>query len=97
MTNPLDDLFAAQFLQIIGGTAGAVLGFALFSEDSDLMSPVGSCEPAGRRRQNDGCFGHPAHSRLVEIDSTDLGFADLRWLRKLLQYRIGDEALIDAA
>src|SRR6059036_3493467 len=97
MTNPFDDLFAAQFLQIIGGTGGAVLGLDLFDEGSDLMSQVGSCQPDGRRRQSDGCFGHPAHSRLVEIDSTDLGFADLRWLRKLLQYRIGDEALIDAA
>jgi len=97
MTHPLDDLFATQFLQIIGGTAGAVLGFALFAENSDLMSQVGSGEPAGRRRQSDGCFDHPAHSRLVEVDSTDLGFADLRWLRKSLQQGIGDEALIDAA
>src|SRR5947209_2861464 len=97
MANPLDDLFATQFLQIIGGTAGAVLGFALFAEDSDLMSQAGSGEPAGRRRQRDGCFGHPTHSRFVEVDSTDLGFTDLRWLRKLLQQGIGDEALIDAA
>src|SRR3981189_1989480 len=61
------------------------------------MSQVGSSEPAWRRAKSDGCFGHPAHSRLVEVDSTDLGFADLRWLRKLLQQGIGDEALIDAA
>jgi hypothetical protein len=34
---------------------------------------------------------------LVQIDSPDLRFTDLRWSRQLLQHRVGDEALIDAA
>ena len=47
MSNPLDDLFAAQLLQIIGGVAGTVLGFALFAEDSDLMSQSEAVNPPG--------------------------------------------------
>src|SRR5438094_10675638 len=32
MADPADDLFAAEFLQIIGGVAGALVGGALFTE-----------------------------------------------------------------
>jgi hypothetical protein len=34
---------------------------------------------------------------LVEVDSSNLGFAHLRWGWELLQHAIGNEALIDAA
>src|SRR5437899_2838095 len=32
VADPADDLFAAEFLQVIGGGAGAVLAWALFTE-----------------------------------------------------------------
>jgi hypothetical protein len=41
-------------------------------------------------------LGNPTHARLVEVDPTHLGLADLRRKQKLLQSFVRDEALIDA-
>ena len=91
-----DDLFGAQFLQIIGGTAETVLGLAVFSEDPDPRRQFGDSEATGRGRQGNHRLGDPAHARFVEIDSADFGLADLRGSRQTLQQIVGDEALIDA-
>ena len=47
MANPPDDLFAAEFLQIIGGVAGAVLAWALFTECAHANGDIGGGEPVG--------------------------------------------------
>jgi hypothetical protein len=44
VTDPADDLFAAEFLQIIRGVTGAVLAGALFTECADANGDIGSGE-----------------------------------------------------
>src|ERR1039457_1036338 len=59
-----------SFLEVIGGAAGAILGFDLVAEHLDLTGQLGSCEATGRWCQSNDCFGYPAHPRLIEIDPT---------------------------
>ena len=47
VADPADDLFAAEFLQIIRGVTGAVLGWALFTECADANGDIGSGEAVG--------------------------------------------------
>ena len=47
MADPPDDLFAAEFLQIIRGVAGAVLAWALFTECAHANGDIGGGEPVG--------------------------------------------------
>jgi len=44
---PADDLFAAEFLQIIRGMAGAVLAWALFAECAHASGDIGGGEAVG--------------------------------------------------
>src|SRR6202035_1323040 len=78
VANPADDLFAAEFLQIIRGVAGAVLAWALFTECAHANGDIGGGEPVGRGGQGDQRLDDLAHPRLVEIDAADKSFADLR-------------------
>jgi len=57
---------------------------------------LGSRESPWTNRDSNNRLGHPAHPGLVQIDPTDLGFADLARCRKLFQHIIGDETWIDA-
>jgi len=45
--DPADDLFAAEFLQIIRGMAGAVLAWALFAECAHVSGDIGGGEAVG--------------------------------------------------
>ena len=47
VTDPADDVFAAEFLQIIRGVTGAVLAWALFTECADASGDIGSGEAVG--------------------------------------------------
>ena len=47
VTDPADDLFAAEFLQIIRGVTAAVLAWALFTECADASDDIGSGEAVG--------------------------------------------------
>ena len=42
-----NDLFAAEFLQIIGGVAGAVLAWGLFAEGAHPSGDIGGGEAVG--------------------------------------------------
>src|ERR1019366_2473109 len=48
LPDPPDDLLAPEFLEVIGGAAGAILGFDLVAEHLDLTGQLGSCEATGR-------------------------------------------------
>src|SRR5215472_6564442 len=74
--DPLNDLFAAEFFEIVGSVAGAVRKRALFAEKAHPSGEVGGGEAVGRGGQGDECFNDVAHARLVEIDATDEGLAD---------------------
>ena len=45
--DPADDLFAAEFLQIVGGLAGTVGGWALIAERANLIGQCGGGEAVG--------------------------------------------------
>ena len=45
--DPLDDIFAAQLLQIVRGLAGAVGGGALIAKCANLIGQAGGGEPVG--------------------------------------------------
>ena len=47
VADPADDLFAAEFLQIIRGVAGAVLAWALFTECAHASGGSGGGEAVG--------------------------------------------------
>src|SRR5271165_7173366 len=47
VADPADDLFAAEFLQIIRGVTGAVLAWALFTECAHANSDIGGAEAVG--------------------------------------------------
>jgi hypothetical protein len=47
--DPLNDLFAAEFFEIVGGVAGAVENRALFAEKAHPSGEVGGGEAVGRR------------------------------------------------
>ena len=44
VADPADDVFAAEFLQIIPGMAGAVLAWALFTEYAHANGDIGGSE-----------------------------------------------------
>ena len=46
-TDPADDLFAAEFLQIVGCLAGTVGGWALIAERANLIGQCGGGEAVG--------------------------------------------------
>src|SRR6478672_8987542 len=48
VADPADDLFAAEFLQIIPGMAGAVLAWVLFTECAHANGDIGGGEAVGR-------------------------------------------------
>src|SRR6202011_4791021 len=50
VANPADDLFAAEFLQIIPGMAGAVLAWALFTECAHASGDRGTLRIAASTR-----------------------------------------------
>jgi hypothetical protein len=47
VADPADDLFAAEFLEIIRGVAGAVLAWALFTECAHASGDIGGGEAVG--------------------------------------------------
>jgi hypothetical protein len=47
VSDPADDLFAAEFLRIIRGVAGAVLGWALFTECAHASGDLRGSEAVG--------------------------------------------------
>ena len=47
VADPADDVFAAEFLQIIRGVARAVLARALFAECAHANGDIGGGEPVG--------------------------------------------------
>src|SRR3981189_3558922 len=94
---PADDVFAAEFLQIIRGMAGAILAWALFTECAHANGDIGGGEAVGGGGQGDQRLDDLAHPRLVEIDAADKSFADLRGEREMLEHVVSDKALIDAA
>ena len=47
VADPADDLFAAEFLQIIGGVAGTVLAWALLAECAHPSGHLGGGEAVG--------------------------------------------------
>jgi hypothetical protein len=47
MGDPADDVFAAEFLQVISGVAGAVLARALFTECAHAGGDIGGGEAVG--------------------------------------------------
>jgi hypothetical protein len=47
MADPPDDVFAAEFLQIIRGVTGAVLAWALFTECAHANGDIGGSETVG--------------------------------------------------
>ena len=96
MADPPDDLFAAEFLQIIPGMAGAVLAWVLFTDCAHANGDIGGGEAVGRGGQGDQRLDDLAHPRLVEIDAADKSFADLRGEGEMLEHFISDKALIDA-
>ena len=53
VADPADDVFAAEFLQIIPGMAGAVLAWALFTECAHANGDIGGGEAVGRGGQGD--------------------------------------------
>ena len=67
LTDPTNDLFAAEFLQIITGVAGAVLRWATSEAGSRWV-----------RGQGDQRLDDLLHPRLFEIDAADQSFADAR-------------------
>ena len=62
-----------------------------------LLGQIRGSEPSRSCGQGQHRFGHPAHSRFVEIDAAHFGLTDLRGLRQVFQRFIADEAGIDAA
>jgi hypothetical protein len=92
----LNDVFAAEFLQIIGSVARAVLERVEFAEEADPGGDLRGGKAVGGRRKGDHRLDDMAHPRLVEIDAPDEGLADLRREGELLEHVISDEALIDA-
>src|SRR6202030_1814066 len=78
VADPADDVFAAEFLQIIPGMAGAVLAWGLFTECAHADGDIGGGEAVGRGGQGDKRLDDLAHPRLVEIEVADKSFADLR-------------------
>src|SRR6516225_12150120 len=86
----------AELLEIVCGTTGAVVQFALLAQHAYLLSQLRSRKAARSRRKREHGLGDPAHSWFVEVDATYLGFAQLHRSGKLLQSFIRDEALIDA-
>jgi hypothetical protein len=97
VADPADDVFAAEFLQIIPGMAGAVLAWALFTECAHANGDIGDGEAVGRGGQGDQRLDDLTHPRLVEIDAADKSFADLRGDGEMLEHVVSDKALIDAA
>ena len=97
VTDPLNDVFAAKFLQIIGGVARAVLEWPLLAEQAYAGGDIGRGKSVGRGGQGDQRLDDVAHACLVEIDATDASFADLRSEWETLEHIVGDKALIDAA
>src|SRR6202022_2710053 len=97
VADPSDDVFAAEFLQIIRGMAGAILAWVLFTECAHANGDIGGGEAVGRGGQGDQRLDDLAHARLVEIDAADKSFADARGEREMLEHVISDKALIDAA
>jgi hypothetical protein len=53
-------------------------------------------KPPGKAERAMTPSDHPAHARLVKIDSANHRLAHLRCSREILQHIIGDETLIDA-
>ena len=47
VADPADDVFAAEFLQIIPGMAGAILAWALFTECAHASGDLGGSEAVG--------------------------------------------------
>jgi hypothetical protein len=76
LTNPLDHLFAAELLQVVGCLSRLVVRFAAIP---NLGSQLGSCEPSRPGGQGQDRLSHVAHTCFVEIYPPDFGLADLRW------------------
>ena len=62
MADAVNDLFAAKFLQIIGGVAGAVLAWALFTECAHANGDIG--RPIARDKVS-AILARPAASEIV--------------------------------
>ena len=62
VADPPDDLFAAEFLQIIRGVARAVLARALFAECAHANGDIGGGEAVGRGGQGDQRLDGPGAS-----------------------------------
>ena len=68
---------------------------ALFSEGPNRAARSEAVKP--RVDADKAITGDQIHTRSVQIDSADLGLADLRGSGATLQRVIGNEALIDTA
>ena len=85
VADPADDVFAAEFLQIIPGMAGAVLAWALFTECAHVISTSGSGQmmplPMNEFLQQS-----------MQAAGFDLDFEVVEWGAMLLGYRSAPDA-----
>jgi len=91
-----DEVFGAQFAQVVGGLPDAVVLLGLAGERSDLGGEVGDGEPVGGDGQcEDGGQRGPGEG-LVEVDAADAGRAGLGRGRQLVEDAVGQERDVDA-
>ena len=76
--DPLHEVLAPQFLQIVGGAAWGVHRCGGAAAALDLTRQVGRGKAAGRDRQREHRLSDPSHPRFVEVDAADRRVPDLR-------------------
>src|SRR5947209_18216665 len=67
VADPADDVFAAEFLQIIPGMAGAVMALALFTECAQAKCEIGGGEAGGCGGQGGQRLDDHTHTALGEV------------------------------
>ena len=90
-------VLASEFLDVIGGAARTIFGSGFAAHSPDLLRQIGSRECHWGRGQCQHRVGYPAHSRLMEIDSTDHGLPHVCRMGKIFHRVVADEAGIHAA
>jgi hypothetical protein len=89
-----NQVFGAKFLQVVGNVTRAVLPLGLITEGANLRSQGGGREAAWGVRQSQNSLGHPAHAKLMEVDSSHPSFPHPGGQGQLLEGLVGDKVNI---
>src|SRR5207245_7657057 len=90
----VDQVFAAQFAQVVGGLPDAVVSAP--GHGVDLRGEVGDGEPAQWWGQGEDRREGGAGAGFVQVDTANPDGAELRRLWQLVEGAVGDEADVDA-